>query len=109
MSKFATLALIGACANANWSDLGSLASHLIHEEENLMMPAATEAKYLAVLLGMDENRIYPEASNSLDEMAAAMLERNVDYTTEHSKEIPTFHVAHSGSDRETNSVPLRNG
>ena len=48
-----------------------------------MMPAATEAKYLAVLLGMDENRIYPEASNSLDEMAAAMLEKNVDYTTDH--------------------------
>ena len=83
MSKFATLALIGAYANANWSDLGSLAQHLIGEDDNLMLPVTTEAKYLAVLLGMDEKHIYPEASNSLDEMAAAMLEKNVDYTTDH--------------------------
>lgn len=51
---------------------------------------------------MDENRIYPEASNSLDEMATAMLERNIEYTEDHlhDEDIPTFHVMHSGSEDE---------
>ena len=36
-----------------------------------MMPESSEARYLAVLLGMDEDRIYPNYSNSLDELVEA--------------------------------------
>ena len=53
-------------------------------------------------LGMDERNIYPEGANALDEMAAAMLERNFEYAEDHIHDanIPTFHVQHSGSDEE---------
>ena len=47
------------------------------EHHGIVRPATVEAKYLVNLLGMDENRIAPEASNSLDEMATAMLEANI--------------------------------
>ena len=68
MSKFATLALLGASINAEWSDYG------VHHEPRVphyprveprdhpVMPTSSEARYLAVLLGMDENRIYPDDS-----------------------------------------------
>lgn len=78
MSKFATLALLGASINAEWSDYG------VHHEPRVphyprveprdhpVMPTSSEARYLAVLLGMDENRIYPDDSNSFEELAEAM-------------------------------------
>ena len=68
----------------------------------MTQPASLDSKYLVNLLGMDERNIYPEGANALDEMAAAMLERNFEYAEDHIHDanIPTFHVQHSGSDEE---------
>ena len=42
-------------------------------------PSTVEGKHLAFLMGMDENRIPSEYSNSLDEMASAMVDSNADF------------------------------
>ena len=112
MSKFATLALLGAaCAEAHYYDhlvygdqhpyhvphLGRSETerhHYVHHD----MPPSREGAHLAFLLGMDSNGISPEQSNSLDELAAAMIDKNVEYAEDlldrQSEELPTFHVVH---------------
>ena len=109
MSRFfATLTLLGAChsskANAQWADLGIGGQPFNGEQDqyyhNSSSPSTLEGKHLAFLMGMEDNRIPMEASNSLDEMATAMLGKNAEYVDSYSHEIPTFHVLHS----ETSSI-----
>ena len=50
-------------------------------------------------MGMDSNAITsPEYSNSLDEMAAAMMQRNAEYIENdlQDSDIPTYRFVHSG-------------
>ena len=54
-------------------------------------------------MGLEADKLDPDSANTLDEMAAAMLDENVHYAEEHlahGQDIPTFHVVHSGSDNE---------
>ena len=78
------------------------------------MPSTEEGKHLAVLMGLQENKIHPEVSNSLDEVAEAMIKGNVDYVEGHihddlDQEIPTFHVVHSGSEEYSDEEHGANG
>ena len=101
--KFAaTLALIAGIASGHWSDLAPEEHHYPERRhyEPERLPIGREGKHLAYLLGMDANGISdPQASNALDEMAMAMLERNVEYA-DRSEDIPTFHVVHSDHPEE---------
>ena len=72
---------------------------------------------MAYLLGMDSNGLSPDQSNSLDEMAAAMIDKNAEYAEDlidhHSDELPTFHVVHEENDLDpspsrNNLKPYRN-
>ena len=54
-----------------------------------------KAEYLANRLGIDGNRMTPEASNALSDMAYALMDDNFHYTAGENEKIPTFHVVHS--------------
>ena len=81
MSKFASLALLGAQISASWSDLiesnqyqrGHESSFHHDFVDHSAAASSAEAKHLASHLGMDENQIYTDESNTLDQMAKAIL------------------------------------
>ena len=118
MSKFAALVILGAtCAQAHWADMldTSDSDHAPYNVDHHYsvydsyrehsLPLSEEGRHLANLVGLQENGLHPEVSNSLDEVAAAMLSDNIDYAESHlhdemDQEIPTFHVVHSESDEE---------
>lgn len=93
------MALLGAFANAQWSNFAQHNPETHHD---------SESKHW--LLAMHEESYNPDVkSNSLDEMASAMLHENNRYADERSDDIPTFHVVHSASDQEEfpSKVPKR--
>lgn len=51
---------------------------------------------------MSSNGLSHDQSNSLDEMAAAMINKNAEYAEDlldhHSEDLPTFHVVHEAND-----------
>ena len=52
-------------------------------------------------MGMSSNGLSHDQSNSLDEMAAAMINKNAEYAEDlldhHSEDLPTFHVVHEAN------------
>ena len=81
MSKFATLALMAVHASANWDNLVESQKDIYEDHHTTLKSSETslKAKHLANLLGMDENLIYLEASDSLEEMAQAISDQNFDF------------------------------
>ena len=85
--------------------------HYRHDAEPVYV--SPEARHLTNLMGMDSNAITsPEYSNSLDEMAAAMMQRNAEYIENdlQDSDIPTYRVVHSGdSDDQGTPLSLKQG
>ena len=92
MKKFATMALLGVKVCGKSDPVYKLLSLGQLDEQTFL---DDKTKYLANLMGIDDQNLDHDSSNALSDMAYALMDENFHYTAGENEKIPTYHVVHS--------------